>query len=90
MFQNPRIFVEKEHGIETGSESRIYVAFGTVSDHPGCVSRDFVACEDGLVGGWVLLGDDFEGCEIRRQAGTADLVGLLGVIAFGHEDEAVA
>ena len=40
--------------------------------------------------GGVFFGDDFDGGEVRGEAGAGQLVGLLGVVALGHEDEAVA
>jgi hypothetical protein len=49
-----------------------------------------VARDDGLVGGWVFFGNDLDGGEIDGESGTADFVGLLGVIAFRHQDDPVA
>ena len=54
------------------------------------VGRELVAGDDFAVGGRVFFGDDFDGGEVRGEAGAGELVGLLGVVALGHEDEAVA
>ena len=43
-----------------------------------------------VVGGRVFFGDDFYGGEVGGEAGAGELVGLLGAVALGHEDEAVA
>ena len=37
----------------------------------------------------MLFGQDFDGGEVRSKAGAAEFVGLLVVVAFGDEDEAV-
>lgn len=44
---------------------------------------------DGKVGFAVLFGQNFDGREMRCKARAAKLVGLLVVVAFGYEDEAV-
>jgi hypothetical protein len=90
MFKNPRVFVEKEHGMEACGEGGIYVAFGAIPDHPGGIRGDLVAGEDGSVGSWVFFRNDLDGGEIRGKTGAPDLIRLLCVIALGHEDEAMA
>ncbi len=89
MFQNPRVFVEEENGVETGRERGIDIALGAVSDHPAGVLGELVASDDGAVGWGIFLRDDFDCGEVFCESGAANLVGLLGVIAFCHQDEAV-
>src|SRR5436305_1416127 len=45
---------------------------------------------DGFVGSWIFFGNDFDRGEIRCESRAADLIGLLGMIAFGHQDDPVA
>ena len=35
----------------------------------------------------ILLGDNLDGDKMRREPGARQLVGLLGVVALGHQDE---
>ena len=53
------------------------------------VRRELVAGDDCAVGRRVLFGDDFDGGEMLRESGAGQLVGLLGLVAFGHQDEPV-
>ena len=76
--------------MESGGEGGIDVAFGAVADHPAGVGRELVAGDDVAVGWRVFFGDDFDSGEVGGEAGAGELVCLLGVVAFGHEDEAVA
>ena len=45
---------------------------------------------EAAVGGLVLFRQDFDGGEVRGEAGAVELVPLLAVIALGDEDAAVA
>ena len=47
-------------------------------------------CDHFAISGGIFFGDDFDGGEVRRKAGAGQLVGLFGLVALGHEDEAVA
>ena len=49
-----------------------------------------MAGDDLAVGLWVFFGDDFDGGKVAGEAGAGELVGLLGLVAFGHEDKPVA
>ena len=90
MFQNPCVLVEKEDGVEACGKGGIDVALDAIADHPACVRSELVAGDDGAIGCRVFFSDDFDGGEVRSETGAGELVGLLGLIAFGHEDEAVA
>ena len=90
VFEDPGVLVEEEDRMEAGGEGGVDVAFGAVADHPTGVGRELVAGDDLAVGRGVFFLDDFNGGEVAGEAGAGELVGLLGVVALGHEDETVA
>jgi hypothetical protein len=63
VLEDPGALVEEEDGAEAGGEGGIDVAFGAVANHPASVRGEFVAGDDGVVGGRVFLGYDFDGGE---------------------------
>src|SRR5487761_766772 len=44
---------------------------------------------DGPIGCMMFFGKDLDGAEVRGEAGAAELVGLLGVVSLGDENEAM-
>ena len=90
MFQYPGVFVEQEDSVEAGGEGGIDVAFGAVADHPTGVRGEFVARDHCLVSRRIFFGDDFDCREVRGESGAREFVGLFGVVAFRHEDQAMA
>ena len=48
---------------------------------------EFVARDHGAIGSGIFFGRNFDGGKVRGQPGTRQLVGLLGVVALGHQDE---
>src|SRR5579863_5822833 len=75
--------------MKAGRQRWVDVAFGTVANHPGFVWSDLVASEDGSIGGRILFRNDLDAEKIRRKARAANLVCLLSMIAFGHEEQAM-
>ena len=49
-----------------------------------------MAMEDFAVSRGVFFGGNLDGGEVLGEAGAGQLVGLLGMVALGHEDEPVA
>jgi hypothetical protein len=90
VLEDPGAGVMDEHGVEASGERGVDVGLGAVADHPGGVGREFVFGDDGVVGGGVLLGRNLDGGEVGLDAGALEFVGLLGVVALGDEDEAMA
>ena len=90
VLEYPRVFVEEEDSVQSGRKRRIDVASGAVADHPACMRRELVARNDFVIGRGIFLRNDFDSGEVRRERGARQLVSLLGAVAFGHEDEAMA
>ena len=79
-----------EDGVEAGGEGWVDVGAGAVADHPGVAGFAAVMGGDGEIGLGMLFVEDLYGGEVGREAGAFELAGLLGLISFGDEDEAVA
>ena len=47
-------------------------------------------CDDFAVSGWIFFGNNFDRGKVAGEAGAGEFVGLLGMVALGHQDEAVA
>jgi len=78
--------------LRPAAECGVDIALGTVADHPACARaitrggwKNLAVCRWGL-----FLRRSPTGREVTGKAGTFQLVSLLGVVAFGHEDEPVA
>ena len=89
-FERPGEVVGNEDGVESGSEGGIDVGLGTIADHPCDAGFATVMRGEAAVGCVVLLRKDLDGAEVRGETGTAQLVGLLGGVALGDEDKAMA
>ena len=89
-FECPGKVVGNEDGIQSGREGRVDVRFGAVADHPCSAGFAAVMRGEAAVGGMVLFGENFNGTEMSGKAGAAKLVGLLGVISLGDQNETVA
>ncbi len=50
----------------------------------------FVAKDYFTVSCRIFFGDDLNGGKVGRKPGARKFIGLLGVVAFGHQDELVA
>src|SRR4051812_47566776 len=89
VLEHPSEVMGDEYGIETRSECRVDIGFRAVADHPGGWGFAGMMSSKGDVGLIVFLGQDFDGGEVGGQTGAAELVGLLGGISLGDENEAV-
>ena len=76
--------------VEAGGEGRVDIGFGAVADHPRRAGLAAVMSREAAVGGVVLFREHLDSVEVRGKTGAAQLVGLLGVVSLGDEDEAVA
>lgn len=90
VLEDPGEAVGDEDGVESGPEGGIDVRAGAVADHPGGCGVAAMVRGEGEVGFVVFFGEDFDGAEARGEAGAVELAGLLGGVALGDEDEAVA
>ena len=87
--ERPGEVVGDKDGIQSGGEGGVNVGFGAIADHPCDAGFATVMRGETAVGGVMLLRKDFDGAEVRGETGAAQLVGLLGRITLGDEDEAV-
>jgi hypothetical protein len=90
VFENPGEVVGDEDGVEARAESGVDVGARAVADHPGGAGLAAMMGAEGAVGLGMLFGEDFDGGEVRGEAGAAELASLLFRVALGDEDEAVA
>src|SRR5580698_10594097 len=90
MFQGPRVLMENENSVEAGGEGGVDIALDAVADHPTGMRSQLVTMDDFAISLRVFFGDDFDGGEVLRQARSRQFVSLLGLVAFGHEDQAMA
>ncbi len=90
VLENPGEVVGDEDGVESGGEGWIDVGARAVADHPGVGGLADVVVDERTVGLVVLLGEDLDGGKVRGEAGALELVGLLGGVPLGDEDEPVA
>ena len=90
VFEDPGEVVGDEDGVEAGGEGGVDVGAGAVADHPGRGGVAGVGGGEGAVGVLVLFGEDLDVEEEVGEAGAAELVVLLGGVALGDEDEAMA
>jgi len=89
VFQHPGEVVWDEDCVQARGKRRIDVRLRAVADHPGSIDLAAVLGGEFAVRGIRLLGQDFDGCEVRCQAGSPELLPLLRVVAFGNEDATV-
>ena len=90
VLEGPGEVVGDEDGVQAGGHGWVDVGAGAVADHPGAVVVEDVVGGEGSVGAFFFLGEDFDCAEVRGEAGAAELVALLGVVALGDEDAAMA
>src|SRR5579862_4878894 len=89
MLEHPCVLVKQEDGMETRRQRRIDIAFGAVADHPATVRRELVAVDDRTIRRRILFRNNLDRRKMRCEPGVSQLVGLLGVIALGHQDQLV-
>jgi len=90
VFELPGVLVRDVDGVEANLHGGVDVAARAVADHPGVGFYDFVFVDEEVVGFGIFFADDFDELEKALQAGALDFCSLLGGLAFGEEDEAVA
>jgi hypothetical protein len=90
VFHVPGVLVGDVDGVQADFERGIDIAARAVTDHPAMRFYDFVFADEACVGDGVFFVDDFDGLEKSLQAGALDFCGLLGGLAFGEENQAMA
>jgi len=90
MLEDPGEVVGDKDGLEASGEGGIDVGAGAVADHPGAMGLAAVVGGEREVGIGVLFGQDFYGGEVGGEAGAAELVLLLVVVALGDHNDAMA
>jgi hypothetical protein len=90
VLEDPGEVVRDKDGVQAGGEGGVDVGLRAVSDHPRRTGFAAVMFREAAVGSMVFLRENFDSAEVRGEAGAAQLVRLLGVIAFGDQDEAMA
>ena len=90
VFELPGVLVRDVDGVEADLHGGVDVAARAVADHPGVSFYDFVFVDQEIVGLGIFFADDFDELEKSLQAGALDFGGLLGGLAFGEENQAVA
>ena len=89
VLQHPGIRMEEEDCMQPCGERWIDVAFDAVADHPTGVRRELVALHYSAICGRIFFGDDLDSSKVFGEPTACELVGLLGLVALGHEDEAM-
>jgi hypothetical protein len=89
MFENPRIAVRYENGMQTRGQRRIDVRLGTVTDHPCGIAREFVFLRQSVVRGGIFFRDNLRRREILFQPGALDLSRLLRQRSFRYQNRAM-
>ena len=90
VLEDPGEVVRDEDGVQAGGERGVDVGLGAVADHPGVWRSRSRGGGEGCDRLHRLFRQDFDGGEVRREAGAVEFVALLGVVAFGDQDAAVA
>ena len=90
MLKHPGEVVRDKDGVEADREGRVDIRARAVADYPGVSRVAVVMGDQDVIGGWILLGEDFYASEVLLQAGATELVTLLDGIALGDEDDAMA
>ncbi len=88
--ERPGEVMRNEDGIEPSGKGGIDVGLGAVADHPCGATLAAVMRGEAAVSRAMLFRQHLDGAEVRSEAGAVKLVGLLGVVALGDEDETVA
>jgi hypothetical protein len=90
VLEDPGEVVWDEDGVEACRECGVDVGAGAVADHPGVAGLAAVVGDEGAVGVVMFFREDFDGGEVRGEAGALQFAGLLFRVSFGDHDEAVA
>ena len=89
MLQDPGEVMRDKDSVETGSERRIDVGAGAITDHPGTGGVAAVMLSQDEIGLRVFFGQDLNGSEVGGEARTVKLAGLLFEISFSDHNEPV-
>ena len=78
-----------EYRAQPGVKRRIDVAARAVAHHPAVRFHNLKLFDHAFVQAWVFFQHDFDGVEIRLQAGALDFRSLLGGLALGDHNQAM-
>jgi hypothetical protein len=89
VLEDPGEVVGDEDGVESRGECGVDIGARAVADHPGGAGFAAVMERERDVGFGVLFREDFDGAEVRGEAGAVELVLLLLGVALGDQDDSV-